>query len=256
MSLESLLNRKFGGLAIGNRKVFEMFLFMYYNKLKERDKFGIIEKINEPDTALNEILQLGRQKISIDLLFAADNILTIAEIYPEILSDEVVIAELGGGWGCNCHLLKKINPKIRYLFFDLPEALAIAQSYLPQFCGNSKIKYYKSGLAKVSKSELLSNDVRFFGVHQLEIIEDGSIDLLINVASFQEMTIEYIKKYFELINKKVGGYLYTKNYIEWFNPQDGENVSLKNYPWLSNWQEKVLRQSDNFHNAFVAIFKM
>lgn len=253
---ESLFNRKFGGLAIGNRKVFEMFLFMYYNKLKEKDRFGIIEKISEPDNTLKEVLHLGKQKISVDLLFTADNILTIAEIYPEVLSKEAIVAELGPGWGCNGYLLRKINPKIRYLLFDLPEALALAQVYLPGLCKDSKVEYYKSDLGKVNKSELLNNDIRFFGSQQLENIEDKSVNLFINVASFQEMPREYIEKYFALIDKKVKGYFYTKNYINWFNPQDNENLSVRDYPWLSNWENKILRQSDNFHNMFVAIFKI
>lgn len=253
---ESLFNRKFGGLAIGNRKVFEMFLFMYYNKLKEKDKFGIIEKMSEPDNTLKEVLRLGKQKISVDLLFTADNILTIAEIYPEVLSKEAIVAELGSGWGCNGYLLRKINPKIRYLLFDLPEALALAQAYLPGLTKVKKIEYYKSDLGKVAKSKLLNNNIRFFGAQQLENVEDKSINLFINVASFQEMPREYIKAYFNLINKKVNGYFYTKNYINWFNPQDNAHLSVKDYPWLPNWKKKILRQSDNFHNMFVAIFKI
>lgn len=252
---KTILNRKFGGLGVGNRKIFEMFLFLYYNKLKERDRFGILDKLNEPDDTFSEVLQLGKQRVSVDLLFAADNILSMAEIYPDILSQEVIVAELGAGWGCTGYVLQKVNPKARYLIFDLPESLAIAQTYLPQFCENRKVEFYKSDLKRVAKSELLNNDIRFFGAHQLEIIEDKSIDIFINVASFQEMTIEHIKKYFDLINRKVQGYLYTKNYIKWVNPQDDEDLSLQNYPWLPNWHKETLRQSDNFHNAFVAIFK-
>ena len=253
---ESVFNRKFSGFAIGNRKIFEMFLFMYYNKLKDRDKFNIIDKISEPDDTISEFFMLGEQKLSVDLLSAADNILTIAEEYPKILTEELVVADLGSGWGNNGYLLKTLNPKIKYLIFDLPEALSLAQSYLPYFFIDNKIEFYKNNLTELSREELLSNDIRFFGAHQLEMIKDKSIDIFINVSSFQEMTLTQITKYFDYIDKKVNGYLYTKNYIKWYNPVDDIILSLEDYPWLPNWNKKILRKSDNFNNHFVALYKI
>ena len=254
----SKVNRRFSGYAVENRKIFEMFMFFYYKNLKSRDKHNIISKISdgEPDKNLDETHVIDNINFSVDLLFSLDNVITIAEYFPEILSEELVVADLGAGWGGNGYILNKVNKKISYNIFDLPEGLAISQNYLPNIINQKNIHLFNSDLTSVSREYFLEHKLGFFGSQQLEIVKNKSIDLFINVQSFQEMRLEQIKKYFELINHKTRGYFYTKNYIKWTNHIHKETIGIEDYPWKNNWIEKIKNNSENFQNHFVALFKI
>ena len=254
----SKINRRFSGYAIENRKIFEMFMFFYFKNLKQRDKHNIISKLNEgePDKNFDETHVIEGINFSVDLLFSLDNIITIAEYFPDILDKELVVADLGAGWGGNGYILNKINNRISYNIFDLPEGLAVAQNYLPNICHNMNINVFDSNIHSISRDYFLKKEFGFFGSQQLEIVEDKSIDLFINVQSFQEMKLKQIYKYFELIDSKTKGYFYTKNYIKWFNHIHQEEININDYPWNTRWERKILKNSENFQNHFVALFKV
>ena len=79
-----------------------------------------------------------------------------------------------------------------------------------------------------------------------EVLLKNNIDLFINIASFQEMTNDEIKKYFEII-KSNKSYLYSCN-REYKKLYGGEELIFDNYPWENG--KKIIYDYCSWHQKF------
>ena len=132
------------------------------------------------------------------------------------------ILEIGVGYGRFAEAL------IRNAGFDLhidmvdvvPSSLALAKEYLS-----------KSGIEVTSEPALVDEDVSvcLHFPQSLDLIPDGSTDLVINIESFQEMTQVWVDSWLEVIENKttVGSIFYQSNYFNYKN--------LFDLPLGSNW---------------------
>ena len=98
--------------------------------------------------------------------------------------------DLGAGWGRIGHTLMRVNPRVTYVCADLPETLIISQSYLPTTLDNVTSRAYRENLKRIDLSE---PGLRFIGSHDLPRIPEKSIDVFINIASFQEMKNDQVE---------------------------------------------------------------
>ena len=112
------------------------------------------------------------------------------------------VFEIGGGYGANAHLLMHLFPNIRkYLYLDIPPMLYVGTQYLKHFFHSEVLDYLGTR----------NNDaIRFNDRSDREIIAiapwqirnfSGSMDLCINFASMQEMSIEIVRNYAEHIKR-------------------------------------------------------
>ena len=90
------------------------------------------------------------------------------------------------------------------------------------------------------KSDFEKASICFLLPHQLELLPDKYIDLIINISSFHEMLPAQIKKYYDIINKKTS-YFYTKQWLFWENPDDKIVVPAVIYPTNPEWQLMAAR---------------
>jgi hypothetical protein len=211
-------------------------IWLYYQYLKLRDKFGILEKTEpihvDPLFQLDPVEIRKRQKfdtkiLTWEYLISVDDVLSIAEQVPEILTEEVVVGDLGAGWGRIGHILLQINKKASYNVFDIPQTLLIAHEYLSKHVPD-EVKVYDYRHCR-ENFEVSTPGVRFFGSNFLEKMEDKAFDVFINVASFQEMTEEQVNMYINLIDKKA------KNFFTWQRWDDQRNT-YDTYNWPGNWE--------------------
>ena len=79
-----------------------------------------------------------------------------------------------------------------------------------------------------------------------DVLFKNNIDLFINIASFQEMTNNEIKKYFEIF-KSNNSYLFTCN-REYKKLYGGEELIFDNYPW--NNGNKIIYDYCSWHQKF------
>ena len=84
----------------------------------------------------------------------------------------------------------RVNPRVTYVCADLPETLIISQSYLPTTLDNVTSRAYRENLKRIDLSE---PGLRFIGSHDLPRIPEKSIDVFINIASFQEMKNDQVE---------------------------------------------------------------
>lgn len=243
---------------------FKCALWLYYNNLKQKDKFNILN-ITQPLIPDNLLLSYNPKSINNrpqyfddkiltwDYLISLDTILSISEYYPEIIGESCVVADLGAGWGRIGYYLSQINPKISYNIFDIPHTLLISQEYIQ----NNPLKYVNiynylsnKSIPLFNKKYLLSHPgIRFHGTQDLEKFDLKSIDIFINVASFQEMNLNQISNYFEIIDN-ISNYLYSQQRYS-----DLE-MNYSAYPYKSNWEQLYIKDVTFLPLWFETMFKL
>jgi len=228
---DEFYNTRFSGITRNDTRLYDWFLWTYYQLVRQRDSLGLLDRF---EATLSEspayrafvdgkalpvgipVIINGR-KMSADLIFSVDDFYNLYELMPEIATREgVVVAELGAGWGRLGHVLLQVNPGIRYAIFDIPESLLVASSHLPGVLPDFSICSYgeSRALAKIDREMLQSRSIWFFGAQQIEELAPGSVDVIANIASFQEMTIDQVNCYLDIFGKVArGGYIYLRNDI-------------------------------------------
>ena len=112
------------------------------------------------------------------------------------------IFEIGGGFGCNIHLLIENYPNIRkVIYLDIPPNLYVGTQYLKAFYDSSVIDY--NHLRNSQSIQFSSNDDLEILCIPPWLIErlDCNIDVFINSHSFVEMPIEVVNNYITHIMK-------------------------------------------------------
>ena len=203
------------------------------------------------------VLKFGRVLVSWDLLISVQHLFSIAEGAPHVLSDSVVFLDLGSGWGRLGHTLLRINRQATYLSVDIPETLLIAQNYLPRTLAETRFYDYHhhKGRNVIARSQLLAEPgVHFLGTHMLPIIENGAVDIFVNVFSFQKMTNTQVRHYFDDIDRVTRGHLYIQQ-VAATKYKDGFVVSGDDYyPFLGHWRKIFLRPCPHVPDYFEALY--
>lgn len=243
----STINNYFSSPHPGDRKLLRYACWMYYQLLKDRDKHRLLSKIPatvNPASGLS--FQFDGQLVSWDQLISIDTLYSIAEASPSVLSEPVVVLDLGAGWGRMGYVLKKANPLCTYVICDLPEALLVSSTYLPRLLPSEKVHAFcETRTGHIDERLLRGGGLVFLGTQDITRLPDKAIDVFINVASFQEMTPVQVNEYFEVIDKKVKGVFFCQQLrsAQTHSFQLGEIAALEQYPFRSAWERRYLRNS-------------
>ena len=132
-----------------------------------------------------------------------------------------VVLELGSGTGLKASTFLKVNPKMTYIIVDIPPALYVAQQYIAS--QNYKVFTYAEAKKVKSLKEIDFNkfDVICLAPWMIDCLVDVSVDIFINVYSFQEMEPWLVKNYLDKISS------ITKKYIYLLNSKKGHVVAKK-----------------------------
>jgi len=139
------------------------------------------------------------------------------------------VLEIGPGEGVLAIALHQLFGW-RFVFVDLPEVAAITFAM---------ISYYAPDAIVVLPHEVeqinfqSKADFVLLVPEQVGLIPDCSVDLAINMASFQEMTYSLIARYFGLIERslKPGGFFYCLNETKFMRHRNGEQIEFGKFPW-------------------------
>lgn len=121
------------------------------------------------------------------------------------------IMDIGAGNGNLASLLYH-HLRARILIVDLPETLCLSIPFIADLFPMAKMVLpNEAGRDRHSQWDFL-----FLTPSQIGLIPDSCVDLTINADSFQEMTHEQIKEYFNLIQRVgcCGSYFMTSNRVE------------------------------------------
>ncbi len=240
------MNAFFSSPLPGDHKLLRYACWMFYQALKARDKFDLLSRI--PVTASPEsglAFEFEGRLVSWDLLISIDTMNSLIEADPAVLTDPVIFVDLGAGWGRMGYVLKKANPNCAYVICDLPEALLVSSTYLPKLLPNERFHSFSESrsIREFSRANFENGGVFFLGAQDLERFSDDTVDFLISIASFQEMTLKQVNEYFDLIDRKIDGVFFTQQLFKarTHNCQLNEISGYDAYPFRPNWKRKYLR---------------
>jgi putative sugar O-methyltransferase len=241
------LNNFFSTPAPADPKLLRYAAWMFYRSLKQRDELDLLSRIPASvSTASGLAFDFDNDRISWDQLISIDTLYSMIEADRSILTDAVVVVDLGAGWGRMGYVLKKANPKCVYVVCDLPEALLVSSSYLPRILPEETFHSFTASQAvsRFDADTFRNGEIFFLGAEDLERIADKSVDFFINIGGFQEMTPVQVDQYFELIDAKVRGILFTQQLVraDTHNYQLGEITGYDEYPFRTHWKQLYLRQ--------------
>jgi putative sugar O-methyltransferase len=254
-------NQLFSSPRPGHPKLLRYACWLLYQHLKMHDHFDILSEVSATVNPLSGLaFEFSGKLISWDLLISVDTLYSISEVDDSILTQPVIVVDLGAGWGRIGYVLKSVNPNLVYVICDLPETLMISSTYLPRVlpCETFCTYLQNREIREFTREVLFEGGTRFLGPQDLERFSDKSIDFLINVASFQEMTPSQVDAYFNVIDRKVKGIFYTQQL--WSGQTHklhlGEISGFKDYPFRPTWQCHYVRNvtwSDLYFEACFSI---
>lgn len=234
-------NRRFSGPNPSSRQVWRALLWVYYQKLLEIDNEGFLKIASEPSAGGTEDQEIidGRP-MSLDFLQSIEEYYRIKEAWQlaGLRDKPKLVVELGGGYGRLAYIFRQMNPECTYVILDLPEALICSASWLKMVLPSGDlVPYFESRqLTKITRDTLLSNRVWTLGAHQMELIQNKSIDIFVNIYSFAEMPETVIQNYFAQIDRITNNLFYSKQRKVELNQVDGLTVNQETYPVYAHWK--------------------
>lgn len=245
-------------LTFLQRKTYALYLLFLHEYVKDNDRFGIFDNLQEPLVGNPICIEENGKRISQDISNSYMEYSYVRHAMGDDFRGVKTVAEIGGGYGRLSYLFHLLHQSegIRIVLIDLPPALLVAQWYLRSVFPDAKIMGYR----KFTEFSEIEQDyhaasICFLLPHQLELLPDSEIDLLMNVSSLQEMSREQINYYYELINKKTK-YFYTKQWVMWENPEDKISVPAIIYPTKPHWELLNARLNPVHLEFFEAVFRV
>lgn len=126
-------------------------------------------------------------------------------------SQTPVVAEIGGGYGGFAYFLSRELPGAKYINFDLPEVLMIAQYYLLRAFPEKRILLFGESRAPLSGESIRSHDLILMPNIAISDLPDRSVDLFFNTNGLSEMNEATVREYFKHIHRTTRKYFYHVN---------------------------------------------
>lgn len=229
----------FGGNRLpygGLRKWIHQFLQKPYRNMAS--DFGSFEKV---DQCANIITNKQNRAYDLDVLRQSITLSFLKNKCPNQLNGQSTVWVIGDGFASMTSLILANRFAKRVVLVNLTKTLLVDLYYLRLWLGEKKFdKMVKLHTLTSSEDDISkednSEDFEIIAIQASDynLLEKYNADLVINIASMQEMNPEYIAKYFSEIRKakKSNDVLfYCCNRVEKVLP-DGTLTRIGEYPWL------------------------
>lgn len=186
-------------------KSMRYFKFLFFHQIRAKDDVFFANYARIGMTSLGNPVTLAApsgEAINLDHFFSIEEYIFLNSNLDFDKINHVV--EIGAGFGRTAQALVKLATNIKkYTIVDIPEVLSLSSSYLEKVLNDEEF-------AKLDFVNALSLPEDHHDFH--------SIDLVINIDSFQEMPKETIGYYFERIIKN-SRFFYSKNAVGKYRPE-------------------------------------
>ena len=177
------------------------------------------------------------------------------------------ILEIGAGSGRACEAILSIEKHLKYIICDIAPAIYISYNRLKLAFPNKKISLLIDINNKIELEEKIENsDIAFIFPHQLEMLNENSVDLTLAIDCMHEMDKSTIQYYFKLFSHLTKNFYfsiwentevpYSKNILRRKNKLDyesGDYAIPEN--WKNIFKEKIVFPSNMLSLGFKIIEK-
>lgn len=252
---DEYFNTRFSGLQPDDPRLYEWFLNVFCRLLEGEDYLHILDRVDSTlvtrspglllenrEFAVGRAIRVDGRKVSADLLFTVYDVYHLLELAPALLTDALIVADLGAGWGRIGHMLCSLNPRLTYVVFDIPDSLIVSSSYLPTVLPGCSVMSYREARepARLERDTLQTRRLWFLGTHDLPRLADASVDLAVNVASFQEMVPDQVNRYLQVFGRLASrGCFYQRNNVL------GPECKRDDYVFPQGWT-RMFEQTSRF----------
>jgi len=126
------------------------------------------------------------------------------------------ILEIGGGYGSLAYQMNRaLKSNVSYVIVDLPSTLLFSGSFLTVNTRQDEIYFYDPANYSASKLPDIINKYRYILLPHYrlnDLMSCAPFDLIINMASFMEMTTEQVSNYLDFSHKNENCYFYSQNH--------------------------------------------
>jgi len=209
------------------------------NFLNLKEKAGIVSSIKDIQ---NKYFAKDKYKVNQHII-RAYYLFNILHGYIDITQTKTIL-EIGSGNGNLLLLLYNVSNNTTMIDVDLPETLSHAILHISNLFPEAKLLLPHE--IESDSRDFDDYDFVFLTPKQIHLIKDDSIDLAINVASFQEMTHKQIEEYFRLIQRcgKNDAYFFVCNRVEKIPAGLDRSSELPNrfseYPWNAKTNKTLI----------------
>jgi putative sugar O-methyltransferase len=239
-----------------DRKLYAIYLLCLNDYVEAVDTASLFYVLQEPLLGDPIAMEVGGRRVSQDICNSYLEYAYFVDVVAGI--ERPVIAEIGGGYGRLFYVIATLmaGKSKRLIMIDIPPALHLSQWYLSSLFPDLRIFMWRPFEDYVDVAAQIENsDIAFLLPHQLQLLPDRSIDLLINISSFQEMNLKQIHRYYELIDVKARNF-YTKQWLHWNNPEDNTSMPAVVYPTRPAWNIVKAGVNPVHKEFFEAIFEI
>lgn len=218
------------------RWTYARYLALLSDHVRTLDRELLLDKLDEPMTGHPVCVDYRGRRTSEDLCNSVLEYTAMRDALPAGSLENATVIELGSGYGRLGWVFLSVLPSVRYVFVDIPPALAVAEEYLATCFPDRKIfgfRHFEN--ADEVAAELEQAQIVFLTPNQLDLLPELKADLFINVSSLHEMVQEQIDHYFDVIADHTKGHFYSKQWIRSINAADDVVIERDRYPVRKEW---------------------
>lgn len=235
------------------KKIHLMFQWIFRKMARD------IEFFNKIDKKANEITSSQERANDLDVIRQS---LTISFLNQKVNFNGIEnVIVIGDGFATMTSLLIESNLAERVYFINLRKTLLVDLIYLKKAIGDEKFERETAIINSKDSINSLKSKHKYVAIEaeNYELLRYINKDLVINIASFQEMSKQVIDNYFKFIYNKSGKrfYFYLCNREEKELP-DGEIIKFKNYNFGSDDQileDQLCPWHQYFYSKYPPFFK-
>ena len=112
-----------------------------------------------------------------------------------------LMVELGGGFGRQVEVIKKLHPRVCFLMFDLAPQLYVCERYLSSVFPDSVVSY-RDTRDMDTVPQIEPGKIYMFPNWKFPVVDRLKIDLFWNAQSFQEMEPHVVANYLGYMNRQ------------------------------------------------------
>ena len=199
--------KKQDGFSLKESVTYNYLCYLLFYTLKKTDTFQHIKKLNDKTyLGFNDpYIRIENINITTDKIISLLDYEKIQKAF-EVKKFKRVL-EIGSGSGRTCDAILSIEKNFKYILCDIAPALYISYSRIKLAFPDKTISLLIDINNKIELEEKIKNsDIAFIFPHQLEMLNESSVDLTLAIDCMHEMDKSTIQYYFKLFS------YFTKNF--------------------------------------------